>query len=291
MRVALSTTKVRGAEAKRTIAGMRVALSIAGSDPTGGAGLQQDVQVFRALGVHGAGVLTALTVQDTRKVHRVLPAFPSVVSDQLRALLADVVPAAVKLGMLASDDVLRAVALGLESLPEPRPLVIDPVLRASDGTLLLERRAWPGLLDLMRGATLVTPNLPEAEELSGGDVSTKRGVERAARWFLDEAGAGAVLVKGGHRDGAPDDCFAERTDDGSMVVSWLPGERLEGAPVHGTGCALSAAIAAALARGEALAEAVATGRSFVREAIARAEAAGSGARLLAPIPESRVSRG
>ncbi|MEN8161015.1 MAG: bifunctional hydroxymethylpyrimidine kinase/phosphomethylpyrimidine kinase, partial [Myxococcota bacterium] len=261
------------------IAGMRVALSIAGSDPTGGAGPQQDLQVFRALGVHGAGVVTALTVQDTQKVHRVLPAFPSVVSDQLRALLADVVPAAVKLGMLASDDVLRAVALGLETLPEPRPLVIDPVLRASDGTLLLERRAWPGLLDLMRGATLVTPNLPEAEELTSCDVSTRRGVERAARWLLDETGAGAVLVKGGHRDGAPDDCFAEREEDG-VAISWLPGERIEGAPVHGTGCALSAAIAAALARGEALERAVATGRAFVREAIARAEAVGGGARVL-----------
>jgi hydroxymethylpyrimidine/phosphomethylpyrimidine kinase len=265
---------------------MRVALSIAGSDPTGGAGLQQDLQVFRALGVHGAGVLTALTIQDTRKVHRVLPVFPSVVSDQLRALLADSVPGAVKLGMLASDDVLRAVTLGLGALPQPRPLVIDPVLHASDGSVLLERRAWPGLLDLMRGATLVTPNLPEAEQLTGCDVSTRQGVEKAARWLLDETGAGAVLVKGGHREEAPDDCIAERAGDG-VTVSWLSGERIEGAPVHGTGCALSAAIAAALARGEALRQAVATGRAFVREAIANAEAVGSGARLLVPIRRGR----
>jgi hydroxymethylpyrimidine/phosphomethylpyrimidine kinase len=91
---------------------MRIALSVAGSDPTGGAGLQLDLQVFRALGVHGAGVVTALTIQDTKQVHRVLPAFPSVVADQLRALLGDVTPHAIKLGMLATDDVLRAVALG-----------------------------------------------------------------------------------------------------------------------------------------------------------------------------------
>jgi hydroxymethylpyrimidine/phosphomethylpyrimidine kinase len=261
---------------------MRAALTIAGSDPTGGAGLQLDLQVFRALGVHGAGVLTALTIQDTQKVHSVLPVFPSVVTDQLRALLADFAPGAVKLGMLASDDVLRAVARGLEAMPEPRPLVIDPVLHASDGTLLLERRAWPGLLDLMKGATLVTPNLPEAEQLTGCDVSTRQGAEKAARWLLDEAGAEAALVKGGHREGAPDDCFAERTSDG-VTLEWLPGERIEGAPVHGTGCALSAAITAALARGEALVDAIATGRRFVREAIAGAEAVGSGARLLAPI--------
>jgi hydroxymethylpyrimidine kinase/phosphomethylpyrimidine kinase len=257
---------------------MRIALSVAGSDPTGGAGLQLDLQVFRALGVHGAGVVTALTIQDTKRVHRVLPAFPSVVSDQLRALLADVTPHAVKLGMLATDDVLRAVALGLGA-GEPRPpLVIDPVLRASDGTPLLERRAWPGLLELMKSAALVTPNLLEAEALSGLDVSSRRGVEQAARWFVDEAGAEAALVKGGHARGAADDCFARREAAG-VTMTWLPGERIEGAPVHGTGCALSAAIAAGLARGETLEEAVARARTFVRGAIARAEAVGGG-RLL-----------
>lgn len=259
---------------------MRIALSVAGSDPTGGAGLQLDLQVFRALGVHGAGVVTALTIQDTKKVHRVLPVFPSVVTDQLRALLADVAPHAIKLGMLASDDVLRAVALGLEAGGRPRPpLVIDPVLRASDGTPLLERRAWPGLLDLMRSAALVTPNLPEAEALAERDVSSRRGVEEAARWFVAEVGAGAALVKGGHREGAPDDCLALREGDG-VALRWLAGERSEGPPVHGTGCALSAAIGAELACGRGLEEAVARGRSFVRAAIARAEAVGSGARLL-----------
>jgi hydroxymethylpyrimidine/phosphomethylpyrimidine kinase len=258
---------------------MRIALSVAGSDPTGGAGLQLDLQVFRALGVHGAGVVTALTIQDTKRVHRLLPAFPSVVSDQLRALLADVTPHAVKLGMLATDDVLRAVALGLAAADEPRPpLVIDPVLRASDGTPLLERRAWGALLELMKGAALVTPNLPEAESLSGLDVSSRRGAEQAARWFVVETGADAALVKGGHASGAADDCLARREGAG-VAVAWLAGERIAGEPVHGTGCALSAAIAAGLARGDALDAAVARGRAFVREAIARAEAVGGG-RLL-----------
>src|SRR5262245_55475853 len=276
-----SEAEMRVTAADLTIRRMRIALSIAGSDPTGGAGLQLDLQVFRALGVHGAGVVTALTIQDTKRVHRVLPAFPSVVADQLRALLADVVPHAIKLGMLASDDGWRAVALGLETGARARgPLVIDPVLRASDGTVLLERRAWPGLLELMRGATLVTPNLPEAEALSGRDVSSRRGSEEAARWFVSEVGAAAALVKGGHRQGAPDDCLAAR-EGGGVAIRWLPGERIEGAAVHGTGCALSAAITAALAGGAGLDEAVGRGRAFVREAIARAEAVGSGARLLA----------
>ena len=259
---------------------MRIALSVAGSDPTGGAGLQLDLQVFRALGVHGAGVLTALTLQDTKKVHRVLPAFPSVVIDQLRVLLADLTPHAIKLGMLATDDVLRAVALGLAGTREPRPpLVIDPVLRASDGAQLLERRAFGALVELMKGAALVTPNLPEAESLSGLDVSSRRGTEAAARWFVAEAGAEAALVKGGHSEGAADDCLAKREGDG-VTITWLAGERIAGAPVHGTGCALSAAITAGLAAGRGLDESIARGRSFVREAITRAESVGGGARLL-----------
>ncbi len=163
---------------------MRIALSIAGSDPTGGAGLQADLQVFRAFGVHGAGVVTALTVQDTATVHQVLPVFPNVVLAQLRMLLRDLRPDAVKLGMLASDDVARSVELGLRELdgrPEGRPpLVIDPVLAASDGTPLLERRAWGVLQDLIGRATLVTPNLSEAASLSGCDVSTDEGIEVVA---------------------------------------------------------------------------------------------------------------
>jgi hydroxymethylpyrimidine/phosphomethylpyrimidine kinase len=182
--------------------------------------------------------------------------------------------------MLASDDVVRAVALGLEAGARPRPpLVIDPVLHASDGTPLLERRAWPALLDLMQGATLVTPNLPEAGALSGSDVSSRRGAEEAARWFVREVGASAALVKGGHRDGAPDDCLAVREGD-AVAIRWLPGERLAGSPVHGTGCALSAAITAALAGGADLEAAIARGRAFEAAAIAQAEAVGSGARLL-----------
>ena len=260
---------------------MRIALSIAGSDPTGGAGLQLDLRVFQALGVHGAGVVSALTVQDTAKVHRVLPVFPSVVLEQLRHVIADLPPHAVKLGMLATDDVARAVELGLAGFAagEAPPRVVDPVLAASDGTPLLERRAWPTLLRLCQGAALVTPNLPEAALLSGLDVSSERGVEAAGRWLVEEVGAEAALVKGGHRDGPPDDLLLRRTASGTSV-EWLRGERVTGAGAHGTGCALAAAVTAGLARGAELAAAVAAARAFVAEALRRAVRPGGGAALL-----------
>jgi hydroxymethylpyrimidine/phosphomethylpyrimidine kinase len=262
---------------------MRIALSIAGSDPTGGAGLQADLQVFRAMGVHGAGVITALTVQDTSKVHEVLPAFPNLVLQQIRTLLADVTPDAVKLGMLASDDVARAVELGLRDLgrsPTDRPpIVIDPVLRASDGTPLLERRALGVLQDLVSQATLVTPNLSEAETLTGCDASTEEGTEAAASALVTNLGARAALVTGGHRDGPPNDLFAERAG-GSVSLTWLEGERVEGDPVHGTGCALASAIAAGLAKGQSPRDAVDAGRGFVAAALRRAERRGRLARFL-----------
>jgi len=270
---------------------MRTALSIAGSDPTGGAGLQQDLQVFRSFGVHGCGVVSALTVQDTQKVHQVLPVFPSVVLAQLRTLLHDVTPSAVKLGMLASDDVLRVVERGLDGFPVDAapPLVIDPVLRSSSGAVLLESRAIGGLTELIGRATLVTPNLAEAERLTGEDVSTRSGTERAARVLVTEIGASAALVTGGHRPDDAADCLAQRTGD-DVAVSWLEGERIPAPAVHGTGCALSAAITAALAQGDPLEVAVRRARAFLRSAIAHASRPGSGAALLGIVdaPEAGV---
>jgi hydroxymethylpyrimidine kinase/phosphomethylpyrimidine kinase len=260
---------------------MRVALSIAGSDPTGGAGLQADLQVFRALGVHGAGVITALTVQDSAKVVSVLPAFPNVVLEQLRTLLDDVPPDAVKLGMLATDDVARNVELGLEALDAARrvPIVVDPVLAASDGTPLLERRAWGKLLDLVGRATLVTPNLPEAAALTGCDVSTREGAEAAATTLVAEIGARAALVTGGHREGSPDDLLALR-EGGSTSFHGLPGEQIEAGSVHGTGCALASAVTAHLALGADLRDAVIAARRFVADGLRRAELLGRRARFL-----------
>jgi len=256
------------------------ALTIAGSDPTGGAGLQGDLQVFRACGVAGAAVVTALTIQDTRKVHRVMPVFPSAVLDQLRVVIADTPPAAIKIGMLATDDVARSVRLGLEGLRPDTPIVVDPVLSASDGSPLFERRGIPVLLDLIGRATLVTPNLVEAEMLTGEDVSSRGGCERAARQLVAEVGADAVLLKGGHREGSPDDLLAERSDSG-VSFHWLAGKWIEGGPVHGTGCALSAAVAAGLASGRDRRTAIDAARALIADGIRGARRVGAGARRIA----------
>jgi hydroxymethylpyrimidine/phosphomethylpyrimidine kinase len=258
---------------------MRSALSIASSDPTGGAGLQADLQVFRKLGLHGAGVITALTIQDSHKVHSVLPVFPSVVLDQLRTLLSDFEPHAIKIGALGSDDVVRNVELALAPVRDHVPCVLDPILFSSSGAALLERRAWGSLQRLMQGCSLVTPNLPEAAALSGINVETPSGAEAAARYFLEEIRAAAVLIKGGHRDGSPDDLLAVRNRSGEVAFDWLPGQRLDAGAVHGTGCALSSAIAAGLANGQTLRKAVDEGRSFVAASIGAAARIGSGARF------------
>jgi len=244
-----------------------MALSIAGSDPTGGAGLQLDLQVFALHGVHGMAVPTALTVQATTGVKRCLPVFPASVREQLAFLLADLQPHAVKLGMLATDDVLLGVADALEACAAPR--ILDPVLRASNGAWLLERRAFGNLCErLVRGAALVTPNRDEAELLTGESEP-----QAAADAFL-ALGAKAVLIKGGHAAGAPDDLLA--TPEGT---TWLRGTRLAHS-AHGTGCALSAAIAARLARGETLGPAVAAAKTWLAGAIAASAAVGKGRPLL-----------
>jgi hydroxymethylpyrimidine/phosphomethylpyrimidine kinase len=258
---------------------MRTALSIAGSDPSGGAGLQADLQVFANHGIRAGGVLTALTIQDSCRVHKVLPVFPSVVLDQLRTLLADITPAVVKIGMLATDDVARNVQLGLSTLDEAIPIVIDPVLASSDGTPLLERRAWPVLGELMRRSELATPNLVEAELLTDIQISRRADCERAARVFIEKYGCKGVLIKGGHRAGPPDDLLALSRNH-EVQLSWFQGSRIDGGPVHGTGCALASSIAAGLARGLAVEESVARARDFVASGIRNAQAVGSGASFL-----------
>jgi len=178
--------------------------------------------------------------------------------------------------------VVRNVTLGLGRLPvgPPRvPIVIDPVLAASDGTALLERRAWAALSDLIGLATLVTPNLDEAAALTGCDTSSDEGVQAAATAFVSEFRAEAALVKGGHRDGPPRDLLAVR-EGATVSFTWLDGERIGGGPVHGTGCALSSAITAQLALGVALHDAVERARRFVAVALRHAEARGKLARFL-----------
>jgi hydroxymethylpyrimidine/phosphomethylpyrimidine kinase len=253
------------------------ALTIAGSDSGGGAGIQADLKTFAVLGVWGMSAITSITVQNTKGVTAVSDVPAEVVADQIRAVAADIGVDAAKTGMLSSAGIVEAVAGAVEEVGLPN-LVVDPVFVSKHGDTLLRHDAVVALRKrVVPLATLVTPNLPEAAGLAGFGVETRRDMEGAARAILD-LGARSVLVKGGHlKESSSDDLFAdgERTE-------WLPGERLRSPNTHGTGCVLSASIAAYLARGEPLLEAVRNGKSFVTDAIRHALALGGGIGPVSP---------
>lgn len=259
-----------------TFAPSRMALTIAGSDPSGGAGLQADVGVFARLGVHPMAVPTAITVQNSSGVHGVYPLDPQRVGEQLRILLPDMPPHAVKTGMLATGDIVLAVAKALAEAPSPH-LVIDPVQQASAGPELLDSTGYDNLVrHLLPRATLITPNRREAERLWGRPVP---GPIEAARCAVElrELGPAAVLVTGGHMDdkGHITDVLA---DEGG-VTTWRHPRRPGPSP-HGTGCALSAAITAYLAQGVPLRESVRRALTYVISAIKTASTPGRGRPLL-----------
>ena len=250
------------------------ALSIAGTDPTGGAGIQADLQVFARCGVHGMAVPTALIEQDSRGVRRVHAVFPTILEAQIAACFDDAPPAAVKIGALATDDNVLVVARSIERYG-PLPTVLDPVLQSSSGAFLLERRGWDTLRRaLIPLATLITPNLAEAGHLAEVDPpATPEAMESVARELLG-LGAPWVLLKGGHLVGDPVDVLVGKND-----VKMLHGKRVD-AQVHGTGCALSAAITAGLALGMEVPPAVERAHAYVQRAIAKSEQRGKGRRTL-----------
>jgi len=247
------------------------ALTIAGSDSGGGAGIQADLKTFAVLGVWGMSALTSVTVQNTEGVTEVSDVPSAVVAAQIRAIALDIGIDAAKTGMLSSADIIEAVADAVEEMGI-RSLVIDPVFVSKHGNALLQGDAVDALKKrVIPLAALVTPNLHEASSLAGFDVTSRRDMQEAATAILD-LGAGAVLVKGGHLEGDADDLFAERGGD----LEWIRGERIDTRNTHGTGCVLSAAIAAHLARGAPLAVAVRAGKEFVTEAIRHGLAIGRG---------------
>lgn len=249
--------------------------TIAGSDPTGGAGLQGDLKTFAAHGVYGTAVVTALTVQGRRGVSRVEPVAPSLVAEQLQVVLEEVRPAGLKTGMLWSGPIIEAVARLLCSRGGV-PLVVDPVLAATAGGDLLRPDALPALLDhLIPLADVITPNLLEGARLLGRDRIEEGEMEEAARALL-ALRCPAVLLKGGHGTGREAvDVLARR--DGVLRLA-LP--RLSGANAHGTGCALAASLAARLARGEPLDKAAEGAKGYVHRALAAAAARGRQAILV-----------
>ncbi len=254
-----------------------VALTIAGSDSCGGAGIEMDLKVFGALGVFGACAITALTAQNTAGVRGAWEAPPEVVAAQLEAVLDDLPVGAAKTGMLSSETIVRAVAevvrrRGLAAL------VVDPVVVAKDGTHLLSDSGIAALREeLAPLATVLTPNIPEAEALSGMRIESEEDLPRAAE-KLRALGCTWVLVKGGHLSGAVVTDLLLGPDGEQALTS----PRIPGGPFHGTGCALSAAIAAYLALGRSAPEAVAAARPFLQRLLQDAHALGRGALVLHP---------
>lgn len=248
-----------------------IALTIAGSDSGGGAGIQADLKTFHAFGVFGTSAVTAITAQNTLGVSAVHPVPVSVVRAQLDAVATDLPPRAVKTGMLATAELVEAVGIAMRDLGLGN-YVMDPVMVATSGDRLLDADAESALVrHLLPLAAVVTPNLHEVEILTGDPVHTVRQAAEAARRLV-EMGAGAALVKGGHLEG---DEAVDVLWDGSREHVWRR-PRMETRSTHGTGCTLSAAITAGLARGRPLDEAVDRAVAYVARAIRTAPGFGSG---------------
>jgi hydroxymethylpyrimidine/phosphomethylpyrimidine kinase len=250
-----------------------VALTIAGSDSGGGAGIEADLKTFESFGVWGTAALVAVTAQNTLGVQAFSTLAPSLVRAQVESVMTDIGAAAAKTGMLASAELVSTVAAAVRDFGVGN-LVVDPVFVSKHGDTLLADDAVGALRsELMPLATVVTPNLPEAGGLVGGEITDRAGMVECARELLG-LGVQAALVKGGHLsdgDESPD-CLLVA---GAEPV-WLEGRRIPGRHTHGTGCVLSAAITAGLARGDGVVDACRAAKAFVERAIARGLDLGGG---------------
>ncbi len=241
---------------------MKAVLSVAGSDPSGGAGIQADLKTMTLNGVYAMAVPTALTAQNTLGVFDVFQVPSEFFRRQLECVLSDILPAAVKIGMMYSKELILITAELLREY-KIRNIVVDPVMISTSGKRLLEKEAEKALQDeLFPLATLITPNLPEAETLSGVTIRSTEEREKAAKRLFEKFGC-AVLIKGGHGEGGADDLLYCKS--GSQ---WLKGERIKNPNTHGTGCTLSSAIASNLAKGFTLLGSVTLAKEFVAGAIA-----------------------
>lgn len=244
-----------------------IALTIAGSDSGGGAGIQADLKAFSALGVYGASVITAVTAQNTCAVTAVHEIPPEVIRAQIEAVLGDLDVGAIKIGMLSSPEIIDTVADAISQTDIP--VVLDPVMVAKSGDRLLQDRAIDALKTrLVPRAQVVTPNLPEAAVLTGKAEAVGIEEMEAQGRALLASGAGSVLMKGGHASG---DVCTDLLITGAGTPLCFEAERIDTRNTHGTGCTLSAAIAAGLARGGALPSAVAEAHAYLHKAILAAD--------------------
>ena len=249
---------------------MKTALTIAGSDSSGGAGIQADIKTMTAHGVYAMSAITALTAQNTTGVTDILESTPEFLAEQLDCVFTDIFPDAVKTGMVSSTALIEVIAAKLRQYGA-KNIVVDPVMVATSGSRLISEDAVGALCEhLLPLATVLTPNIPEAELLSGMEIPDAAGMERAARAISERYGC-AVLCKGGHQINDADDLLWR-----NGAGRWFRGKRIATSNTHGTGCTLSSAIAAYLARGEALPEAVRKAKEYVTGAIEHALPLGHG---------------
>ena len=251
---------------------MPIALTIAGSDSSGGAGIQADLKTFAALGVYGASVITALTAQNTTGVTGIHDVPPEFIAAQIDAVFSDLDVKAVKIGMLSRVEAIGAVAAGLDKWT-PKPVVLDPVMVATSGDRLLSPDAIDALrTKLFPRASIITPNLPEAAALLGEKIAnTDADIERQGKALL-AMGCRAVLIKGGHGTGPESTDFLITTDSAIRLAA----PRVATKNTHGTGCTLSSAIAAGLAKDASLEDAVRAAKTYVSAAITAADTLGVG---------------
>ena len=241
---------------------MKTALSIAGSDSSGGAGIQADMKTMSAHGVYAMTAITALTAQNTTGVTGILEVTPEFLSMQLDAVFTDIFPDAVKIGMVSSAALIRVITQKLTDY-KARHIVVDPVMVATSGSKLIQDEAIDTLkAELLPIAEVVTPNIPEAEILSGREIKCPQDMEDAAR-TISETYRCAVLLKGGHDLNDANDLLYR---DGA--ATWFRGKRIDNPNTHGTGCTLSSAIASNLACGMELEDAVRKAKSYISGALA-----------------------
>lgn len=249
---------------------MKTALTIAGSDSGGGAGIQADIKAMSALGVFGMSVITAVTAQNTKEVRSVQNIDLAIIRDQIEAVFDDIQVGAVKIGMLANAETVNVVAVSLQKY-KPKHIVVDPVMISKGGHHLLQESAVDALKkELLPLATLITPNIPEAEVLVGSSVQTEEEMYQACIQ-LKAMGPDAILIKGGHLTGDSNDLYYD-----GKGFQWLKSKRIETKNTHGTGCTLSSAIAANLAKGAPMFEAVTLAKQYITTAITHSLELGSG---------------
>ena len=240
---------------------MKTALTIAGSDSSGGAGIQADIKTMSANGVYAMSAITALTAQNTTGVYGILEATPDFLANQLDCIFTDIYPDAVKTGMVSSTALIQVIADKLTQY-QAKNIVVDPVMVATSGSRLISEEAVDALKErLLPLATVLTPNIPEAEVLSGLTIRNAADMEAAAR-AISEAYGCAVLCKGGHQINDADDLLWR---DGAG--KWFRGKRINNPNTHGTGCTLSSAIASNLAKGYGLDEAVERAKAYISGAL------------------------